>query len=433
MNALRIGWSTPWNARSAIADFAGEVAHVLAARGHEVTILRSEAREAAALPPRPGPFPVFHMDELDDEALHTRFDVVVAHVGNHHPFHDAQVRRLPGNHMVGVFHDLFLAHLAAEYFHDIGDPLGPSRLARELYGEEGMPEGQPFWTDLEEMVRRRPMLEWLATHCIGAVAHSSHYAERLRACCPGPVAVIPLAFVAPNMPPAPPQGEGRLTVAVIGHANANKRVDQVIMAIGSSVILRGRCRLRVIGQAPDEERTRLEGIAAALGVEPPEFTGWVDDDELRRQLRDVHVIACLRNPVLEGASASVVTAMASGRPTLVTDHGCYAEIPADAVLPCRPEAEALDAMRHLERLVADPAEIEALGERARMVALTRHAPTAYADALIPFLQRIVADRPRQDAAERIASTLAGFGLPPEDPARQRAATLLKGMGLAPGK
>ena len=429
MNGLRIGWSTPWNGRSAIADFAGEVGQALRARGHSVTILRSEAGEAAAMPPRPGPFPVFHLDELDDEALRRRFDVVVAHIGNHQPYHGAQVHRLARVGMVGVFHDLFLGHLAAGHFEEAGDPTGVLAAARGVYGPAGMPEGEPFWVDLGEMVRRRPMLEWLSRHCVGAVAHAEHYAERLRRSCPGPVAVIPLAFVAPDLPPPPPPWK-HLTVAAIGHANPNKRIDQIILAIGSSPILRGRCRLRVIGEVTEGERARLTGIAAVLGIAPPDFTGWVDDEGLRWQLRDVDVIACLRNPVLEGASASVITAMASGRPTLVTDHGCYAEIPKEAVLACRPEAEALDAMRHLEGLLARPEEGAALGERGRAVALTRHAPAAYADALLPLLERVVAERPWREARRHLFSTLGSLGLGPEDPAARRAEAVLAGMGWA---
>ncbi|MBB5695239.1 glycosyltransferase [Muricoccus pecuniae] len=428
MSGLRIGWATPWNGRSAIADAAAEVGRSLAAQGHRLTVLRTEVGEAAAMPPHTGIFPVEHIDALDDDALRRRFDVVVAHIGNHHPYHGALVPRLRGVSMIGIFHDFFLGHLAAGHFEHVGDPHGAWRTARDLYGPEGMRDGEAFWADLADMVRRRPMLDWLASHCAGAVAHSGHYAGHLRRVCPGPVEVIPLAFTASGMPPFPSPWD-RITVAAIGHANPNKRLDQIVLAIGSSGLLRRRCRLRVIGEAAPAERARLTGLAELLGAEPPEFTGWVDDEDLRWRLRDVDVIACLRNPVLEGASASVITAMASGRPTLVTDHGCYAEIPAGTVLSCRPEEEALDAMRHLEWVLANPAEAAALGARAREVALERHAPTAYAAALVPLMERVVADRPRREARRHLFSTLGSLGLGPEDPAARRAEGVLAGMGL----
>ena len=431
MSGLRIGWAAPWNGRSAIASSAAEVAQELVARGHEVTVLRTESGEAAALPPRPAPGPVLQLDAVGDDTLRHSFDVVAAHIGDHHGYHGAVIPRLQALGVVGIFHDAFIANLFFGHVHHTGrlDTIQP--ITREIYGRDEIGDTEPFWLEMQQMARRRPMLEWLARHCSGAVAHSGHYAEALRRACPGPVAVIPLAFTVPDLPPPPPAWN-RMTLATIGYANANRRIDQLVMAIGASAILRGRCRLRVIGEAAPEERARLGQIASAMGVEPPEFTGWVTDDDLRWRLRDVDAIACLRNPVLEGASASVILALASGRPTLVTNHGSYAEIPADAVLACRPEEEALDAMRHLEWLVAHPAEGAAIGARGRAVALTRHAPAAYADALLPLLEQVVEAKPRREARRHLFSTLGSLGLGPDDPAARRAEEVLAGMGQDAG-
>jgi glycosyltransferase involved in cell wall biosynthesis len=436
VTGLRIGWATPWNQRSAICSSAAEVAFELAARGHRVTVLRTERGEARDLPLlRPPPGPIHHLDDLSDTTLDMQFDVVVAHIGNHLFHHGAAVDRLQGYGMVGIFHDMFLGHLALAWFDSIGRMPELVPLARELYGEEGMPDSDPFWGDLGDMVRRRPMLEWLARHCTGAVAHAAHYVERLRAACPGPVATIPLAFTVPDLPPPPSAGK-LLTVASVGYANTNKRIDEVILAIGASPILRGRCRLRVIGEASPEQREHLVARAAACQLDPPEFTGWVNDEELRRQLRDVDVISCLRNPVLEGASASAILAMSSGRPTLVTHHGGYADIPADAALHCRPEAEALDTMRHLEWILAHPAEGAAIGARGRAHALRHHTPGAYVDALLPLLEQVIAnrpprplDQPRHQTQARLLSTLSDFGLGLDDPAVRRMEAVLDSMQI----
>ncbi|MFC7737538.1 hypothetical protein ACFQX4_17200 [Roseomonas sp. GCM10028921] len=103
---------------------------------------------------------------------------------------------------------------------------------------------------------------------------------------------------------------------------------------------------------------------------------------------------------------------------------------AGTVLPCRPEEEALDAMRHLEWVLANPAEAAALGAGARReVALERHAPAAYAAALVPLMERVVADRPRREARRHLFSTLGSLGLGPEDPAARRAEGVLAGIGL----
>ncbi len=385
--ALRIGWATPWNHRSAIAQSACEVAFELNRRGHAVTVLRSEVGEALALPPRPVPGPIFDLADCTPYDLRENFDVVVAHIGDHYNFHGAIPQRLGDTKVVGIFHDAFIVNLANGWLD--GDDVAIRALLRQTYGEDTLPAGEPFWLDVVDASRRRPMVEWLARRMAGAVAHAEHYAPRLRDACPGPVAVIPLAFTTPDLPPAPPRDD-RVMVGVIGTPNPNKRVDQLIMAIAASPVLRQRCRIRIIGEATAAARDHLGGLAEAVGVTTPQFTGWVTDDDLRWQLRDVDVVSCLRNPVLEGASASLILAQCSGRPTLVSDHGCYAEVPPDTVLSCAPDHEARDVIAHLERLAADPSAASETGRRAREFARRRHTPAAYVDKLLPLLADVAA-------------------------------------------
>jgi glycosyltransferase involved in cell wall biosynthesis len=221
----------------------------------------------------------------------------------------------------------------------------------------------------------------------------------------------------------------RTTIAAIGHVNPNKRIDQLIMAISASPILRRRCRVRLIGQAAEAERERLCALAEAVEISPPEFLGWVSDEDLRLRLRDVDAISCLRNPVLEGASASLILALSSGRPTLVSGHGCYAEVPEDAVMVCAPDNEARDAMRHLERLVADPELGKAMGERARAVVKQRHTASVYADALLPFLEQIIREKPIIEARRQLRATLSEFGLAANDAARIRIEAVPSRMWL----
>ena len=436
LSRLRIGWATPWNYHSAIAHVAEDVAAELTARGHDVTVLRTETGAALALPPRASSWPIYPLADVATAALHRDFDVVVAHIGNNFPYHGALLPRLPALGVVGIFHDAFLANLAAGLAHQPGGG-GDAMLRRvicQTYGEAAWPAGEPFltWASMEDVARRRPMLEWIAGQTVGAVAHAEHYAARLRAACPGPAAVIPLALAFHDLPP-PPASSNRMVVAVIGHANPNKRIDQLILAISASPLLRRRCRVRVIGEAAPDERERLDTFARIAGIAPPEFTGWVSDEDLRWRLRDVDAICCLRHPVLEGASASLVLAMASGRPTLVSGQGCYAEVPDDAVMVCSPGGEALDVMRHLERLVTTPALGIAMGVRAQAIAARRHSPTAYVAALLPLLEQAIAARPLVTAGQRLAETLGEFGLAPGDPAMLRITDVLAGMRHAENK
>jgi glycosyltransferase involved in cell wall biosynthesis len=429
MNDLRIGWATPWNDYSSVAQMAWEVASELARHGHAITVLRTEMNDALSLPPRASPWPTLLLMDIPPDDIRDAFDIVVAHIGDDFRYHGALIPRLRDLGAVGIFHDAFLADLAAEWAYQPGG-VGEQALRRvvcKAYGEDAWPAEEPFWIAVPEVARRRPMLEWLAPQTVAAVAHADHYVARLRTACPGPVAVIPLAHEFRGLPPVPTPWT-RMTIAVIGRANANKRIDQVILAVAASSALRRRCRIRVIGTATPAERKRLSAYARAVDVAPLEFTGWVTDEELRYRMRDVDVICCLRDPVLEGASGSLLLALASGRPTLVSNHGCYAEVPDNAVLACSPGTEALDVMRHLERLMADPAAGIAIGQRAQaFAARQRHSPANYAAALLPLLREVIDARPLIAGRQRLRDMLGEFGLLPRDPAVIRVENVLTHM------
>jgi glycosyltransferase involved in cell wall biosynthesis len=150
----------------------------------------------------------------------------------------------------------------------------------------------------------------------------------------------------------------------------------------------------------------------------------VDEADLASRLAAVDAICCLRNPVLEGASASLILAMRSGRPVLVSDHGPYAEIPDGLVLKCRPGSEAAEVRRHLEALLADPSPARAMAERARAYAEETFTAERYVDQLLVHVDRVTETLPAVRAAMGLGRTLAGFGVPPDDPAGERIAAAL---------
>ncbi|MHB8530307.1 MAG: glycosyltransferase family protein [Caulobacteraceae bacterium] len=419
MTGLRIGWATPWNVRSAIAQVAEEVGLELARSGHNLTIIRTETGGGLLLPARPSTWPILHLDDISDSAALRDFDIIVAHIGNYGEFHGALVPRLRDLACIGIFHDAFLAHLAFDWAFRPGG--GQEEELRswvwETYGPESWPRGEPYLTDatMRQVMAARPMLEWLAAQTIGAVAHSGFYAERLRKVVQGPVAVTPLPMTFRGLPPPPPPSE-EITIAAIGHANANKLLDQLMVGIGASPYLRRRCRVRVIGETTPEIRSYLVSVSSAADVAPPEFTGWVSEEGLQEQLREVDVLSCMRNPVLEGSSASLVLAMTSGRATLVSNHGCYAEVPDDCVLKCRPGAEAFDVMRHLERIVSDPQAAVATGKRGQAFALSHNSPASYAAAIETLFHPAMVARSFGEARSMLRGRLCELELRPSHPA-----------------
>ncbi len=397
---LRIAWATPWNSRSAIARFSASVCEALAAAGHRVEIVRTETGEGARLAPLAAPFPVHAPGVLRPEALAAGFDAVVVNLGNHYPFHGLAPALLPATPSTAVLHDASMEHFAQEWRHG--------------------PDPEPPHGVLDRVVRAgAPLAPALASLACGAVVHGPHYQGDMEAACPGPVLQLPLAYL-PPVPPLPLPIAGRLTVATIGHVNPNKRVEAVIRAMGASPRLRALGHYVLIGPCDPTEEERLLRLAAAVGAPPPEFAGWVPDEALIAQLAAVDAIACLRHPVLEGGSASLVLALRSARPVLVSEAGVYAALPENVALRCMPGEEAPDVVRHLEWILDNPVAARHMGERAAAWALETHAPERYAARLVPFLAEVAEAAPAILAARSLGLAAARLGFPTDEPALARA-------------
>ncbi len=174
------------------------VAGALSDADHAVTIVRSESTEllngSDVLPGSE----VLRWDEVCYVPdFWDPFDAVVYNIGDNYPFHAGAIElvsRIPG---VVIFHDYFLLDLFRAWCVASGNLALGDRILDDLYGKgtarrlhamDGRPD---FW---EYATEHFPMTEWMARFGHGSVAHSSFYADRLKRCCGGPVALIPPAY-----------------------------------------------------------------------------------------------------------------------------------------------------------------------------------------------------------------------------------------------
>jgi glycosyltransferase involved in cell wall biosynthesis len=268
------------------------------------------------------------------------------------------------------------------------------------------------------------MTEWLAARCEAALAHARFYAPKLETVCVGPVAVTPLCCPDRATPPGAPKAKSRLTITTVGVMNPNKRVADVIQALGRSEALRA-CAYRLVGPISDEERSRLESLAAEVGFENLVIDGAVDDETLDRRLDEADIMVALRKPVLEGASGSACEGMLSGRPTVVANAGFYGELPDDLVFKIDGEIVVDELRSTLERLVADPALRLQTGKAARAWALETLNAARYAEAVEALAQAQVTSRPLLAVGRRIGGALSAMGLAEGDAAATRIGATLQ--------
>lgn len=382
---MRLLWLTPAHTRSAIARFSDLVVERIMARGHVVVVASSEVafdpadrRGFSNLPVQPA---AAHLGDAD------AFDAVVANFGDHYPNHGGALEALGHPRLVGIFHDADLTNFGNGMAAD-----GWSVAGRPATGRGG------------------GIAALLARGCGGAVAHSRFYRDDLSSC-DGPVGVIPLAWAPPenwDAGGAGPKAGETLRVVTFGNINPNKCADRVIRAIGLGKEP-GRVEYRLVGAIEPAMEASLRELAAEAGVRLV-VRGPVDDDDLMQELRQAEMVSCLRDPVLEGASASAIEAMMQGCAVMVSDAGFYADLPDDCVLKIPGATDVGGIAAGLERLFADRNRLAELGRKARAHAMATFSPDAYAASLLDLIDDVRVASAYLPTIDRIGRQMRGMGL-----------------------
>jgi len=152
-------------------------------------------------------------------------------------------------------------------------------------------------------------------------------------------------------------------------------------------------------------------------------TGRVTDGLLQEILSRAEISAALRDPVLEGQSASVLTQLLSGTPVIVYDHAHYAELPDDVVLKVPLESKVAGVRAALHRMVADDIERARRGARGRDYVLNSRSGAAYATALLAAGDRALSALPRAHMTADLGERLRRLGLHREPAVLEAAADI----------
>jgi len=419
---MKLAWYTPYSSQSAIGLFSREVVASLLQLGHQVTIVRSESLNSEwSRTSRECICEVITAESIDKKVREylRDFDAVIFNIGNHltnHYYCLGHQTLVPG---ITLLHDYILHNLLIEWLNEQGSQTYVDVLRSEA-GDEAVRHYQAASDDLSRkwfMSRAAefPVLRFAMAQTHGVVAHADFYASLCEARLHCPVTTIPLAFgFATEAELTPPRPGNRLNLVTIGDVNVNKRCESVIQAISSSQELSSTWQYRIVGNFSKSYGELLMKLART-GEHPVDLVllGKVDDATLHRELRDSHAIACLRQPTIEGASASVIVSLVSARPTLVSDSGCYAEIPDDIIYRVRRYSELGDIAMHLNAIRGNFDQACAKGLSARSWATQRHSGMQYAKSLLPFIERVLDVGPSLELADTISSHLSAWHCGPD--------------------
>lgn len=321
-----------------------------------------------------------------------RGDMSIYNIGNNPLFHGSvwQVsQRHPG---IVVLHDLRLHHFFAGLYRDRWRDLEAYLAQMEFYyGDAGRRDAAAWAThrglSIDEMTQRYPLTLLALENALGVLVHTEEAFHQLNNLNLWPVAYAPLPFAAAR------HGERRglsssesktagppYRLVVFGYISNNRRLDALLKAL-AELPERGQFRLDVYGQLMDEKRVR--GQVSSLGLkEVVKLRGFVPETELDAALDAAHMAINLRYPTMGEASGSQLRIWSHALPSLVTEVGWYATLPADAVAFVRPAHETEDIQAHLRAFLSDPARFARMGENGYRVLEERHAPEAYVRSIM---------------------------------------------------
>ncbi|MGF1619240.1 MAG: glycosyltransferase family 4 protein [Rhodomicrobiaceae bacterium] len=427
---MKIGWVTPIHHASAIGRSGIGIAEAIAKAGVEVDILRSERDRLLKEQRLPTRLNIHSLAAMRNYAALEAYDLLVYNIGDNADFHLHAVSALMQVPGVCIFHDLLILNLFTGWMAENNRTSGIPSAIDDIYGAGAYSPATPGACYLTRAVNDFPMLEWLAPRALAAVAHGRHYLSRLRESCPGPVRHIPLAYDLPaEIPPPSHRSQGdELRLTTIGHINRNKLCAEVIRAIGATAVLRKRCCYRLAGPISDEMRQDLAGLAERLGVKL-HIAGAVSKSGLAREIEDADIMVCLRNPVLEGASASAIEAMLAGRPLVVIDHGFYRDLPDDLTIKLAPDFTIETLSERICWLVDHPDQCRMLGERAATWARDAFSFETYAKSFIELAEKAIESKPLLGLAADLGRELSALGVRPDDPATARIAQMVSALFL----
>ncbi len=370
---MRIGWATPYNSRSAIGRFSQIVCAELASRGHEIDVIRLESDAELlrdALPSACKVIDAENCDVLD-------YDVLIVNFGNHAPYHACMLDLIAKRAPLAIFHDAEMRDFEWGMLqtHGVAIPLAP-----------GIADEQ-FATDEQDLVDplARPLLGTLAAMSCGAIIHGPHYLATVAAYCAGPVRPIPLCYPNTRISHAAPPLESGRRVAIFGVISEHKQPRRVMKAIAAAQRQTGEIELHLVGSIEDHYRERLEAEAAVLKIATPVFHGYLPDDALHEVLETAHAICALRYPVTEGGSASLITAMYSGRPLILSNVASYSMVPDEMAYKVSYGNDIEDLAATLVKIFEFPMDAEARAISAQRWADDRFSATSYCDELELFL------------------------------------------------
>ena len=435
---MRIAWCTPFGVKSAIGKVSqaatGELANFC-----EVEIWCPDHTPLLLSNVKINPIMSYRECAKQIRAC----DYVIYNMGDHLANHMdifEILRRVPG---IVILHDYILQNFFRGYYLVKKDSMSKylSKL-EELYGEAGAKWGKNYnrlnsASDIPPDSLSFPFFEPCLDNAVGVVGHSRFSTEAFRRTAFCPILHIPLPHYDYSRL-GPPKSNGsparlkteknKIVIASFGVINPNKRLHKVLECLGRiKKQLGDKIQYLIIG--PHDHNPaymyKLESIVKHYGLEHMvQFKGYVSNAELHESLSQAEICVNLRYPAGEGGSASLAEAIYFGSAVIVSNTGCYIDIPDDCVVKIDPGKEEDQLPHALIGLVENRDWREKIRANAQRYLQDNLSPRKYAERILDFLPEVDLAAPSIATVRRVSEELRKMGVSPGHPAIQEISAQL---------
>lgn len=412
---VKVAWLTPFGSASDIGAFSkcilSAAAKLAKTTGMDFTLFVNLNGETYHYPG-----PRIPLGPAIDENVLEAFDFVVYNIGNNQENHfyiNRLALRYPG---IVVVHDLVMQHyMAWEIFEGCKDPTIYADLVANYYGPAGLDvlensricsrEENPRYAPWDSShVLGMPLIEPFVATAAAVIVHSDFAEQETRPHTRAPMLRLGLPWDQKQsltedqvaLWETRTMAGGPVRFVSFGHINRAKCLDLCIRAFDHEPSLRRGATLLIAGYPRDREYTQelLDLVEHLKLGDVVRFEFSVSTERLQEIKLDADVFLNIRSPNTESASGSLIEQLNTGKPIVIYDSGCYAEVPDHAAIKVAPINSLAALASAMADIAADPHKRVAVG-RAGLAHVRTLSAADYVTRLAAFIRQNEADLRRR--------------------------------------
>lgn len=359
---LRIAFFGPVNPiPSGISDYDEELL-VLLRRHYEIDVFVGSEL---------GRSDVYHHGEFYLRNKQKPYDLPIYQMGNSmlHEYMYGPLFQYPG---AIVFHDYCLHHSRAKMLFLKAQYQEYRDEVRMAHSEEPR-IGDAVYGGLagELLLYSYPFVRLLLQSSLAAAAHTNWVVDHLQTT-DTPVVKIPMA-VASEDHDSSDLYPGKCVIASYGLVTREKRIEPVLEALAELRCYYPNLIYVIVGEVASYYS--LQSVVDRYGLgESVIVTGRVDTTRFHQLLARADIVVNLRYPSAREMSATLLRALAYGKPVLISRLHHLLEIPEDAAIRIRPDRELEDTFHHLWQLIENESLRKRYGAHAKEYMESEHRP-----------------------------------------------------------